>query len=125
MERPTSTLVYSEIKDYNVRIDMRVGDILLHSAINDPVFQRELERKEILPSDFAVDDGTGLLPENVIENLKKIGGLGAVIRAAGLALRRMDGLETMSSDKEAVFTELSILQERLRREYRDLKRKDR
>lgn len=119
MERPVNTLTYFDIVDSEVRVAMRVGDVLLHSAMVDPIFRRELERKEVLPGDFAADDGTGLFPETVIGKLQEIGGQGAAIRILGLALNNIGSImQTLNGDTDAVRERMIFMQDSLRREYK-------
>ena len=118
MERSTRTLTYSEIADSETRIGMRVGDILLTTALSDPIFRREMDRREILPGDFTADDGTGLFPETVIGRLQQIGGSGAAIRVLGLALTKVDSFESLNGDKEAVRDQMIFMEETLRKEYK-------
>ena len=118
MKEIITTLTYPDIGDPEVRIGLRVGDILMVSAMGDPVFLRQLARREVLPSEFAVDDERGSFSETVVDRIREVGDIGAAIRILGIALKNIDNYGTLNGDKEPVRDTLAIMQDTLRREYR-------
>jgi len=94
--------VYPQIEDSEVRINMRVGDIMMSAALSDPVFRRELARKKIRPVDFSADNGEDLFPALAVKKIQEVGGQETTVRVLGTALRNVDSFETLNGDKEAV-----------------------
>lgn len=118
-ERPSS-LTYNEIESSEVRVKMRVGEILHVAALRDRVFLKQLERKEILPSEFS--PSSDLLPAVVISDIQEVAGEGGAIRILGSALADVDGLLGESPDRYLVERELVLTRDKLRSEYRQSKK---